>query len=160
MCCDAQLLAPKKARSWRQKRTFIYYLDSSIYSLLGISTPTHTHTCTHSLRHARTHARSAVTLLTAALPVGLKQSGHRIAFPPLPPSLAPALSFTHANTLVRAHARAHASSNTHRHILTRWLFIKLHCQICQALNFGDMQVVLVERKRAGGEERMRGEEPR
>lgn len=29
----------------------------------------------------------------------------------------------------------HAQAHTERH--ARWLFIKLHCQICQALNLGD-----------------------
>lgn len=61
------------------------YLISGLWYLLptwDFNAHTHTHTRArkHSLRHTRTHARSAVTLLTAALPVGLKQSGHRIAF--------------------------------------------------------------------------------
>lgn len=87
------------------------YLDYSAQSIrVGLLTPTHAHGTGvraqfETRTHARTYARSAVTLLTAALPVGLKQSGHCNAFsPPLSLSLSSALSRTDTVGRARPHS--------------------------------------------------------
>lgn len=96
----------------KKKRShFPYYLDYSAQSIrVGLLTPTHTaRVCARTVRDtlARTYARSAVTLLTAALPVGLKQSGHCNAFSS---PLSPSLPLSHARTQlgVRVHIQTHA----------------------------------------------------
>lgn len=93
-----------------------------------LHTPTRARTQFEARTRARSLARSAVTLLTAALPVGLKQSGHRIAFSPSLPAISPpffplplsphSLSLWRAqthlgalrNTLTHMHTRSHAAS--------------------------------------------------
>lgn len=123
-----------------------------------LHTPTRARTQFEARTHARAPARSAVTLLTAALPVGLKQSGHRIAFSPSLPAisppfsplpLSPSLSLslrraqTHLGALRNTLTHMHARTHTHARSLARCLFIKLHCQICQAPNFRDKRVCRV-----------------
>lgn len=104
------------------------YTKTASHSLLRIWTPTQTRAS------ARSHARSAVTLLTAALPVGLKQSGHRIAFSP-----SPSRSGTQAQApRARTHTHSRADAQRHWSALSNAcrLFIRLHYQICQAPNSG------------------------
>ena len=60
-------------------------------------------------------------------------------------------SLSHTHSLEVARARKHAQ-NALRHALKHGLFIKLHYQICQALNLGDRQGRVADWKRTREEE--------
>lgn len=96
--------------------------------------------------HARTYARSAVTLLTAALPVGLKQSGHCNAFCLslfLPFALPLFRSLTHGHTWrVRPH------SNTCSHVTS---LLNYTVKYVEPSNLGTQRARLVENQCAQNE---------